>query len=89
MNDISIFGTVTYQQTLTLNIYSNNLSQAQERVILGIDLLKVMGTSLSGNRRYNYSGTFYSGGQNVQIVRMGNPGDPNLAQLCKMPLLCY
>ena len=48
-----------------------------------IDLLKVMGTSLSGNRRYNYSGNFYSGGQNVQIVRMGNPGDPNLAQVCK------
>jgi hypothetical protein len=39
------------------------------------DLLKVMGPSLSGNRRYNGSN------QNIQMVRMGNPGDPSLTQV--------
>ena len=43
------------------------------------DLLNVMGTSLSGvSRRYNYGGNLYSG---PQMVRMGNPGDPKLAQV--------
>ena len=47
------------------------------------DLVNVMGTSLSGNRRFNYGGNVYSG-QNVQMVRMGNPGDPNLGKQAEL-----
>ncbi len=41
------------------------------------DLLKVTGTLLSGNPRLSN----YYPGQNVQMVRMGNAGDPNLTQV--------
>ena len=40
------------------------------------DLLKVMGSSLSGGSKYSMPGRFRGG--NSQLVRMGNPGDPTL-----------
>lgn len=44
------------------------------------DLVKVTGSLLTGNPRLSgiYPGT------NVQMVRMGNAGDPNLAQVRKI-----
>jgi len=52
------------------------------------DLLKVTGTLLTGNQRLS---NFYPG-QNVQMVRMGNSGDPNLTQVRRVviiPGLCF
>jgi len=43
------------------------------------DILRVM-PSLSGSGRYKY------GGNNVQMVRMGNPGDPALSQYSERAL---
>ncbi|KAL7555185.1 hypothetical protein ACHAWF_018834, partial [Thalassiosira exigua] len=49
------------------------------------DLLKSMGPALSGTKRFNYSGNFYSG-SSAQLVRMGNPGDPSLAPFSEKSL---
>ncbi len=47
------------------------------------DLLKVTGTLLTGNPRLS---NFYPG-QNVQMVRMGNSGDPNLTQVRRVVIM--
>lgn len=50
-----------------------------------VDLLKVVGTSLSGASKYGKRFGQFAGG-NSQLVRMGNPGDPSLVQYSERAL---